>query len=485
MKILIINRQYHGGGTLSVPKSHAQRGGGAEAAVRGLTEMLKAQRHEVTVLSLKKKETAPFGTVPTSTNAMQSSGFSPNKHNITLKNTVKTIDDPEVKTVEVRGFAPPDSWVRNQSPHYATPTAAASYQVKRILSFIIDCINIVTPIKVFLFIKHGAFDAVHTHNLRGMGMLTPLAIRIARWAPPPYLSWASTGRPSASRPLFRGRITMKWYHTLHDIQLVYPSGVVLYPALESKSDGRRKTMPWHFRVYAAIQKLIWGSPDTVIAPSEFLNKFYQERGFFKKSSWEVVPNIVPHEKSLRDSHVPTVVGTQNDKAEEASERKSILFVGALEKSKGVGILIEAIRQAGAKAQVDVVGEGSLKGELERERLPHAALHGALPSKKIGELFSRARVTVVPSLTYENAPMIILESLRYGVPVIASRIGGIPEYVDEDITGWLVEPGSVYGLRHRLESVVSEGVSEMMRRNCQRKAVEVGVMAFAEHVKLYR
>ena len=64
---------------------------------------------------------------------------------------------------------------------------------------------------------------------------------------------------------------------------------------------------------------------------------------------------------------------------------------------------------------------------------------------VQELIADAKCVVVPSLWPENAPMIILESLSQGVPVVASRIGGIPELVEDGVTGILVNPGDVEAL----------------------------------------
>ena len=98
--------------------------------------------------------------------------------------------------------------------------------ILRTCAFLCDWLNVIGPIKVLLLIKKLRPDVVLTHNLRGMGMLVPLAIRLARWTPSLGLSLS---RERNSR--------LRWVYTTHDIQLVFPSGIALYPMMESKSDG--------------------------------------------------------------------------------------------------------------------------------------------------------------------------------------------------------------------------------------------------------
>jgi glycosyltransferase involved in cell wall biosynthesis len=62
--------------------------------------------------------------------------------------------------------------------------------------------------------------------------------------------------------------------------------------------------------------------------------------------------------------------------------------------------------------------------------------------------------VVPSEWYENAPMTVLEGMAFAKPVVASRIGGIPEQVVHEETGILFEPGNVQELAHALDSMMA-------------------------------
>lgn len=128
-----------------------------------------------------------------------------------------------------------------------------------------------------------------------------------------------------------------------------------------------------------------------------------------------------------------------------------VVVGALKAGKGHPELLEALAQLdrdGGALEVDLVGDGpdrhALEGQARRlgvERL--VRFHGRLPKDEVAEQMRRADFLILPSL-WENAPVAAVEALACGLPVVGSRVGGIPEIVPED-SGMLVPPGDVHAL----------------------------------------
>jgi glycosyltransferase involved in cell wall biosynthesis len=126
-------------------------------------------------------------------------------------------------------------------------------------------------------------------------------------------------------------------------------------------------------------------------------------------------------------------------------RKNILFVGSLYPVKGVHYLIMAMKLVHDKmpdAKLILVGDGE-----ERERLAalsiqmgvqkHVRFVGKVPHEKVQTFMQRADIFVLPSLS-EGFPNVILEAMASGLPIIASRVGGIPDIITNDINGYLVE-----------------------------------------------
>lgn len=100
-------------------------------------------------------------------------------------------------------------------------------------------------------------------------------------------------------------------------------------------------------------------------------------------------------------------------------------------------------------------------------------HGGVPHDRINEIFSSIDVLVVPSIWPETSPIVILEALDAGVPVVASNIGGIPETVIDGVNGLLFRPGDADDLHRVLSRLVAEPeLIEQLRRGTERtKTVE--------------
>jgi len=96
----------------------------------------------------------------------------------------------------------------------------------------------------------------------------------------------------------------------------------------------------------------------------------------------------------------------------------------------------------SNVMLSIVGDGSLKNEVTRlsQQLGRVKYYGFIPHEQLGVIFSGAHFVLIPSLAYENSPTIIGESFTAGIPVIASRIGGIPELVEHRHSGFLFNPG---------------------------------------------
>ncbi|MDO8599194.1 MAG: glycosyltransferase family 4 protein, partial [bacterium] len=82
--------------------------------------------------------------------------------------------------------------------------------------------------------------------------------------------------------------------------------------------------------------------------------------------------------------------------------------------------------------------------------------GALPPKETQQHIANAAMVVVPSRWYENAPYVVLEAMASGVPVVASRIGGLPELVRDEETGVLVPPRDPATLAKTIEILYRDG-----------------------------
>jgi glycosyltransferase involved in cell wall biosynthesis len=118
--------------------------------------------------------------------------------------------------------------------------------------------------------------------------------------------------------------------------------------------------------------------------------------------------------------------------------RNFLYLGRLSPEKGVRTLVRAWDDVGA--ELVVVGDGPDADQLRTEAPPSVRFVGPLPGEDVVDLIREARAVLVPSVWYEAQPRVILEAYAAGVPVVASRIGGLPDLIIEEESGLLVTPG---------------------------------------------
>jgi glycosyltransferase involved in cell wall biosynthesis len=122
----------------------------------------------------------------------------------------------------------------------------------------------------------------------------------------------------------------------------------------------------------------------------------------------------------------------------------LLYVGQVERWKGIDFLLEVLAGLAPRYKflLRVVGGGSL---LEALRARYAgagwvSLEGKVPAGKVGGYMQSSNLLVVPSLWFENAPLVISQALRLSLPILASDTGGLPEMVKAGVNGELLPPG---------------------------------------------
>ena len=137
----------------------------------------------------------------------------------------------------------------------------------------------------------------------------------------------------------------------------------------------------------------------------------------------------------------------------------VLFVGRLDRQKGVDVLYEAMRRLGGRASALVVGSAVVAADNAVAAPGNVQVTGWLSRDQIAALYAAAQVLVVPS-RWEGFGLVAVEAMRAGRAVIASRVGGLPEVVEHGVSGLLVEPGDAGALADALEQVSAEQLLTM-------------------------
>lgn len=239
--------------------------------------------------------------------------------------------------------------------------------------------------------------------------------------------------------------------TLHDHSMFDPTRIEDVPPLMP----HRKTFSDYFiskpslRFY--LEKVrFWalrrfaGNVDTVMACSDFY------------ASCARYSRIFPHIITLHN-------GINLSDPSPVSSQRNVLFVGRLSEEKGAPVLIEAaalLRKKYPDLAVDIVGGGrqmkKLKKKIAKLRLrENVRLLGYKTSAEIAELYRKSSLVAVPSTCPDNLPTVCIEAMAAGRPIVASRIGGLPELVEDGKTGYLVPINDPEALAGSIDKLLSD------------------------------
>src|SRR5207249_1479476 len=147
---------------------------------------------------------------------------------------------------------------------------------------------------------------------------------------------------------------------------------------------------------------------------------------------EVRPDVIHYHNlsllGLELIDVPSSAPDPNPSGQASEPGDYYLYVGRLELYKGIPELAEAASRYRGRHRYVVVGKGKQAGVLEaaRRRSAPLALHGWLPAAERDATYARARALLLPSIWYENAPLVAFEALAWGTPILASETGALPE-----------------------------------------------------------
>ena len=260
-------------------------------------------------------------------------------------------------------------------------------------------------------------------------------------------------------------------HTAHDYHLMCPRAFLLtreWKLCTSPSLACRAYRRWHLHTALDV--------DAFVSPSQFLLDKHREAGLVAPSG-TVVRNGIP---------CPPPLLPRDDRRDRAAR---FLLLCRLTEEKGLRVALEAVRRLppDVKFELTIAGRGPLEpvAQAAAEADPRIRFAGFVQGEQKHALLSHADHLLIPSLWYENAPVAVVEAAAYGIGVIGSRIGGIPELVTQGKTGLLFEPGDVAGLAaimHRIAggAVVLHGLAGAAETVAGRHEIGTMVDAYLQH-----
>jgi len=166
-------------------------------------------------------------------------------------------------------------------------------------------------------------------------------------------------------------------------------------------------------------------------PSEFVKRRLTDAG-------------LPHQRIIA---LPNMVPVP-DAAVDPSANNYIVYVGRFSPEKGIDTLLASAGTTGLR--VRLAGDHSPMNDAVATAPSNVEFMGRMKPNEVGALYQHARFAVLPSLWFETFGLVAAEAMSYGLPVIASNIGGLTEVVDHGVTGFLTEPGDAGDLARKMK-----------------------------------
>lgn len=169
--------------------------------------------------------------------------------------------------------------------------------------------------------------------------------------------------------------------------------------------------------------------------------------------------------------------------DEKFEKKSFIFIGNIIKTKGIYELVNAVNlmiKAGSDFHLHIVGNGpevgGIRALIDKNNLQQKiTLHGTVNHHQVVDLLQKCHALILPSYQ-EGVPNVIMESLACGVPVVATKVGGIPEVVNES-NGVLIN--------YHTEADIIEGIEKCLSSKWNERAIRESIKTYTWDANVYQ
>lgn len=309
--------------------------------------------------------------------------------------------------------------------------------------------------KVLAKLASESYDVMHVHNF--FPVLSPSVFEAAR----------EQGVPSVM--------------SLHNFRLIHPNGLMFHngkpdhrsvkgSAYRCVPDGVYRNSVLQTAVVAHMieyhrKKETWSRiPSAFITLSEFSRSLFIEGG-------------LPEERIfIKPNFIEDPLNNQDGLSLKEKKENVFLYVGRISEEKGVDELIQCWLQFKPDARLMIAGDGPMKEKLESKTVHADNIEwlGQVSREQILEHLSTAKGLIFPTKCYEGQPLILLEAMSVGCPVITSKIGNPENMIDDGKTGFHFKPGDTGDLYEKCRQVLDNpGYS-----------LEMGKRARAEYLEKY-
>jgi glycosyltransferase involved in cell wall biosynthesis len=270
--------------------------------------------------------------------------------------------------------------------------------------------------------------------------------------------------------------------TLHNFRIVCP-GTLLFRDGHICQDCVGRTIAWPAILHGCYRNSCAGTAAVAAGTA-----FHHLRGAWKNAVSQYIALTEFSRRQfvaggLPEAKITVKPNSVSDPGNGAHHEQFLLFAGRLTKEKGVHVLLEAASRELLPLPLKIVGTGPLAAEAAELRAAGKLEWLEQCSREeVLRLMKSAIGLLFPSLWFEGMPMVLVEALATGLPVIASDLGSMPEMIRHGETGMLFEPGNVGQMVGCAARLVSDN---LLRENIQQSARASFLAHFAPDANVRR
>jgi glycosyltransferase involved in cell wall biosynthesis len=199
-------------------------------------------------------------------------------------------------------------------------------------------------------------------------------------------------------------------------------------------------------------------------------------------------NGYPADKMIVQRHGIDTSDYLIEKNKKSGETINMLMVTSIVRHKGVHVAVEALMKSGNQ-NLKLVIYGNITGNdpyvsemLETAKQdPRIIFNRTISQDLIGDVFNTADVFLMPVIWYENEPLVVKAAIYMGIPVMAARIGALPEMIHEGQNGWLLPPGDIPAWTEAFDNLSGQSLAALHVQSGQIKTMDE---SFNEILTLY-
>lgn len=264
--------------------------------------------------------------------------------------------------------------------------------------------------------------------------------------------------------------------TLHNFRLIHPNGLLFH-------NGETDHRPIDGSAYRCVPDGVYHNSVIQTAVVAHMIEYHR-----KKQTWSKMPSAfialsdfsrdlfirggLPEDRIfIKPNFIEDPIKKQNSLSLNGEKENLFLYVGRISEEKGVQQLIECWLRFKPEARLVIAGDGPMKNELESKTKGIANIQwlGQISRDEILKRLATVKALLFPTKWYEGQPMILLEAMSMGCPIITSKIGNPQSMVDHGKTGFHFIPGDIADLYKKCRQV-NENPAHTQKMGKQARAV---------------